>query len=242
MPGGVEEVAVPGAVRVEAIGPDGLPVFLALGLLPAGLLPVLLGGLGWAFGAVGLLAGVVHLGIAIRARRTVGRAGEGSPARRTAAHLGILGLAALADATVLGSAGLPVETLPHLHAVLNAWALVSLAGGVALIRRGRRKAHRACMLSAAAASAVFLVSYVVYHARVGSVPFDGEGLVRTIYLAVLATHVVLSVAVVPAVLVTLTRALGGREDAHRRVARWTYPVWIYVSVTGLIVYGAVHGR
>lgn len=236
-----EGVAVPGALGAGARRPNRWPVFLALGLLPAGLLPMLLGALGWAFGAVALVAGVLHLGAAVRARPRVGAAGQGSPGRRTAFHLGALALAGAAEAAMLEASGPAPEALPHLHAVLNGWTTVSLLAGLAAIRRERREAHRACMLSAAAASAVFLASYVVYHARAGSVPFDGTGTVRTVYLVVLVTHAVLATGVVPAVLVAVARALSGQEERHRRIARWTFPAWLYVSVTGLVVYWAVHG-
>lgn len=242
MASGADGLVVDGPARTEIGGGSGLPVFLALALLPAGLLPVLTGVAGWAHGAAALAAGGVHLVSAVRARPAVGAAGRGSPVLRTAAHLAVLALALAADLLLLRTAAPAPGTLPHLHAGLNAWAGLSLVAGVAMIRRERREAHRACMLSAAAASAVFLASYLVYHARVGSVPFQGEGLARTIYLAVLASHVVLAVTVVPAALLTLARALAGREEDHRRAARWTWPVWVYVSVTGLAVYWAVHVR
>ncbi len=242
MAAGAEGLAVPAATRTDPDRTAGLPVFLALALLPAGLLPVLLGLAGWAYGAAALAAGVTHLAAAVRARPSIGAPGRGSGVRRSVLHLAVLAGALAADVGLLDTRAPAPEALPHLHAGLNGWAAVSLAAGVGMIRRGRRAAHRACMLSAAAASAVFLASYLVYHARVGSVPFGGEGLARTVYLAVLASHVVLAVAVVPAALLTLARALSGREAAHRRVARWTFPVWLYVSVTGLAVYWAVHVR
>lgn len=243
MAGRAEPLPVPAASpRTEVGRMAGLPIFLALALLPVGLLPFLLGVAGWAYGAVALVAGVVHLAASVRARPAVGEAGHGAPGRRAAIHFAVLGSALAADVGVLGTAGPAPEALPHLHVVLNAWAAVSLVAGVGLIRRDRREAHRACMLSAAAASAVFLASYLVYHAQVGSVPFDGGGLARTLYLAVLGSHVVLALAVLPAALLTLARALAGREEDHRRIARWTYPVWVYVSVTGLAVYWAVHAR
>lgn len=242
MAGPAERLAVPGTARTDAGRTAGLPVFLALALLPLGLLPFLLGAAGWAYGAVALLAGVAHLGSAVGARPAIGRAGRGSPARRAALHLAVLGTALASDLALIGSSAPAPASLPHLHAALNAWAALSLVAGVGFVRRGRREAHRACMLSAAAASAVFLASYLVYHAQVGAVPFGGQGMARTLYLAVLASHVLLAVAVLPAALLTLARALSGREEAHRRAARWTYPVWVYVSVTGLVVYWAVHVR
>jgi uncharacterized membrane protein YozB (DUF420 family) len=105
-----------------------------------------------------------------------------------------------------------------------------------LIRSGRRTAHRRVMLAAVATSVAFLLSYLVYHSQVGSVRFTGQGPVRTIYFAVLITHTVLAAAIVPLVLLTLARALGGRFAAHRAVARVTLPLWLYVSVSGVAVY------
>jgi uncharacterized membrane protein YozB (DUF420 family) len=129
-----------------------------------------------------------------------------------------------------------VHDLPVLNAVLNATAAVLLVTGFALIRRGRKRAHRRVMLAAFAVSIVFLTSYLVYHAQVGSVRFRGTGALRAAYLTILFTHTVLAAAVPPLALVTLSRALRGRFDRHRAIARWTLPVWLYVSVTGVVVY------
>jgi uncharacterized membrane protein YozB (DUF420 family) len=126
--------------------------------------------------------------------------------------------------------------LPHLNAVLNATSFVLLVCGLYFILRGRVAAHRACMISALVVSCLFLVSYVVYHAQYGSMRFKGQGIVRPLYFAILITHVVLAAAIVPLVTVTLRRALRGDFIRHRRIARWTYPLWLYVSVTGVIVY------
>ncbi|MDH4067304.1 MAG: DUF420 domain-containing protein, partial [Acidobacteriota bacterium] len=115
-------------------------------------------------------------------------------------------------------------------------ATVFLVAGWVFIRQKRRDAHRACMLAALATSAGFLASYVVYHFNVGSVPFQKQGMIRAVYLTILFTHVVLAVAIVPLVLVTVSRALSARFDHHRRIARWTLPSWLYVSVTGVVVY------
>jgi putative membrane protein len=120
--------------------------------------------------------------------------------------------------------------------VLNASAASLLFVGWVLIRRGHREAHRRAMLGALACSAVFLASYLVYHFQVGSVRFQGQGPIRTVYLAILLTHTVLAVAIVPLVLVTFYRAHRQRFEAHRRLARITFPLWSYVSVTGVIVY------
>ena len=126
--------------------------------------------------------------------------------------------------------------LPTVNAVLNGTAATLLVTGFFLIRSGRRDAHRRVMTAAFACSALFLVSYLVYHAQVGSVRFQGQGTVRTVYLAILLTHTVLA-AVVPFLAVaTLFLARRGRFDAHRRLARLTLPVWLYVSVTGVVIY------
>jgi uncharacterized membrane protein YozB (DUF420 family) len=126
--------------------------------------------------------------------------------------------------------------LPTLNAALNATTAVLLLTGWWLVRRGRKRAHRVVMLAAVATSALFLASYLVYHFEVGSVRFRGQGALRVVYLAILASHTVLAAAIVPLVLVTLTRALRGRFDAHRRLARVTLPLWLWVSVTGVVVY------
>ena len=129
-----------------------------------------------------------------------------------------------------------LSTLPTFNALLNSLSAVLLTSGYVLIRQGRTNAHRACMLAAFATSTVFLISYVIYHANVGSVAFTGQGGIRVVYFAVLFSHVVLAALILPLALVTLSRALGGRFERHRRIARWTLPVWLYVSVTGVIVY------
>jgi uncharacterized membrane protein YozB (DUF420 family) len=126
--------------------------------------------------------------------------------------------------------------LPTLNAVLNATSALLLLVGWWLVRRGRREAHRRAMLAALGTSSLFLLSYLVYHFEVGSVRFTGVGAARTVYFAVLLSHTVLAVAIVPLVLVTLARALRGSFDAHRTVARYTLPLWIYVSATGVVVY------
>lgn len=133
-----------------------------------------------------------------------------------------------------------VSLLPHLNAALNATCFVFLSAGYAFIRRKKVEAHRACMIGALAASVVFLISYVVYHAQAGSRPFTGTGLVRPVYFFILITHVILAAAIVPLAIVTLRRALKGDIERHRRIARWTWPLWIYVSVTGLMVYGMLY--
>ena len=126
--------------------------------------------------------------------------------------------------------------LPTLNAALNASSAVLLVAGYLFIRRRRVTAHRACMALAVLTSAVFLVSYVTYHVQVGSVRFQGTGWIRPLYFTILVTHTVLAVVIVPLVLVTLSRALRGRFDRHRAIARVTLPLWLYVSVTGVVVY------
>ena len=129
-----------------------------------------------------------------------------------------------------------LSSLPTLNAVLNSTSAILLTTGYVLIRRRRVTQHRVCMLAAFASSTLFLISYLVYHANVGSVAFTGQGSVRVIYLSILISHVVLAVMILPLALVTLTHALRGQFDRHRRIARWTLPVWLYVSVTGVVVY------
>ncbi|HEY7555314.1 MAG TPA: DUF420 domain-containing protein [Candidatus Binatia bacterium] len=131
--------------------------------------------------------------------------------------------------------------LPTLNAALNTFSAVFLCAGYLFIRAKNVRAHRACMLSAFACSALFLVSYLIYHYQVGSVPYKGQGGIRAVYFAILLTHTILATAVVPLALITLYRALSESFDAHRRIARWTFPVWLYVSVTGVIVYMMLYG-
>jgi uncharacterized membrane protein YozB (DUF420 family) len=129
-----------------------------------------------------------------------------------------------------------VHDLPAVNATLNALSGILLIVGFLLIRSGRREQHRAVMLTAFATSAVFLDFYVIYHAQVGSVRFTRQGLVRPVYFTILITHVVLAAAVLPLALITLTHGLKGRFPRHRAIARWTFPIWLYVSVTGVLVY------
>ena len=129
-----------------------------------------------------------------------------------------------------------VSDLPGVNATLNAVSAMLLTVGYALIRGGRIVAHRACMLAACATSTLFLASYVVYHLNVGSVAFTGQGPIRIVYFTVLISHIVLAALILPLALVTLVRALRERFDAHAAIARWTLPIWLYVSVTGVAVY------
>lgn len=131
---------------------------------------------------------------------------------------------------------MPYAALPTLNAILNATSAVLLLIGYALIRRGRWRQHRAVMLAAVTTSTLFLISYLTYHAHAGSKHFLGHGWIRPVYFAILITHTILAAAILPLVLVTVTRALRGRYERHRAIARWTFPIWMYVSVTGVIVY------
>ena len=156
--------------------------------------------------------------------------------------IGVLSAAVVAAVAVLligrvPTAGrLDVSALPAVNATLNGSSAILLAAGYAFIRRRRVAAHLACMLSAFALSVFFLASYVVYHFYAGSRPFTGHGWIRPVYFVLLSTHVVLAAAIVPLALTTIWRALSGRFDRHVPVARWTLPIWFYVSVTGVVVY------
>jgi len=130
-----------------------------------------------------------------------------------------------------------ISLLPTVNATLNALSAVLLVCGYLLIRRRRIDQHRRVMQTAFATSCLFLVCYLVYHAQVGSVSFHHEGTtLRTVYLAILLTHTVLAATVPVLAIITLRRALAARYDKHRQIARWTLPIWLYVSVTGVVVY------
>ncbi len=133
-----------------------------------------------------------------------------------------------------------VTDLPALNAALNATSFVLLTAGWFLIKSGRRQAHKRCMIAALVVSAAFLTSYVIYHLQVGSVPFQKTGWIRTVYFLVLIPHVILAAAIVPMVLITVSRALSNRFDRHKQIAKITLPLWLYVSVTGVIVYGMLY--
>jgi putative membrane protein len=126
--------------------------------------------------------------------------------------------------------------LPAVNATLNALSGTFLFVGYVLIRRREIHAHRNAMLGAFASSTLFLISYLVYHAQAGSRPFTGQGAIRYVYFAILITHVILAAAILPMAITTLSRGLRGRYDDHRRIARWTFPAWMYVSITGVVVY------
>jgi putative membrane protein len=129
-----------------------------------------------------------------------------------------------------------ITTLPLVNATLNGIATVLLVAGYFLIKRGEREAHRAAMVAAFATSVLFLVSYLVYHAHAGSRPFTGQGPIRVVYFTILISHIILAALIPPLAAVTLWLAYRGRFDRHVRIARWTLPMWLYVSVTGIAVY------
>ena len=129
-----------------------------------------------------------------------------------------------------------IHSLPAINASLNAISGVLLVIGYALMRARRIDLHRRVMIAAFITSSVFLACYLIYHAQVGSVRFTREGFVRPVYFTILITHVTLAAAVLPLAIITLTRGLKGRYPRHRAIARWTFPIWLYVSVTGVLVY------
>lgn len=129
-----------------------------------------------------------------------------------------------------------LSALPTINATLNGTCALLLAAGFLFIRRRHVGAHKVCMGSAFAVSVLFLISYLTYHYQVGSKSFGGQGTIRAIYFTILISHTILAVAIVPLALITLSRGLKGRFDRHVRIARWTLPLWLYVSITGVIVY------
>ena len=131
---------------------------------------------------------------------------------------------------------LSIETLPHVNAALNAIAACFLFAGFLYVRAGNTSAHRACMVSAVVVSGLFLVSYVILRMNAPIFQFQGQGLIRPIYFTILASHVILAMAIVPLVGFTLFRAVTSRFELHRKVARWAWPAWMYVSVSGVVVY------
>jgi uncharacterized membrane protein YozB (DUF420 family) len=131
---------------------------------------------------------------------------------------------------------IPLEFLPTVNAMLNGTSAVLLLTGYWLIRRGKVTAHKTCMLTALVVSALFLVSYVYYHVHEGRTCFSGAGWIRLAYFALLGSHTVLAGAVVPLAIVTAGLGLRGSYARHARIARWTFPIWVYVSATGVLVY------
>jgi len=132
--------------------------------------------------------------------------------------------------------GTDLSFMPAVNAAFNATSATLLVLGLAAIRRGRREVHKRLMVSAFAALVLFLCGYVLYHYAHGDTKYEGVGAIRTIYFSVLATHVVLSIVMVPMILATLYLAVRGRFATHKRLARWTFPIWLYVSVTGVVIY------
>jgi uncharacterized membrane protein YozB (DUF420 family) len=128
------------------------------------------------------------------------------------------------------------STFPAINATLNGTSALLLVTAHGMIKRGRIAAHRVLMLAAVGTSSLFLISYVYYHAHVGSVRFQGQGWSRPLYFSILISHTILAIAIVPLVIITLIRALREHFDRHRTIARWTYPLWLYVSVTGVVIY------
>jgi uncharacterized membrane protein YozB (DUF420 family) len=128
------------------------------------------------------------------------------------------------------------SVLPAVNATLNATSGILLLTGYVLIKRRQIDAHRRAMLAAFTSSTLFLISYVVYHYHAGSRPFPGQGPIRAVYFAILVSHVILAIVILPFIISTLTKGLRGQYARHKRVARWTFPLWMYVSVTGVIVY------
>jgi putative membrane protein len=133
-----------------------------------------------------------------------------------------------------------VSDLPHLNAALNTLSTIFLITGWLLIKRRRILPHKRAMTAAIVTSALFLTSYVIYHANVGSKPFPGTGLIRTIYFAILIPHVILAAVSLPPILITFARGLRRDDARHRKIARWTFPLWLFVSVSGVAVYGMLY--
>ncbi len=129
-----------------------------------------------------------------------------------------------------------VHALPAVNATLNATATVLLVTGYTLIRQRRANAHRRVMLTRFGVSVAFLICYLIYHSQVGSVAYQKTGIIRTVYFSILITHTILAATVPVLAIITLRRALRGKFESHRRIARWTFPIWLYVSVTGVVVY------
>ena len=133
-----------------------------------------------------------------------------------------------------------VTNLPALNAFLNSVSALLLGAGYYFIRHQQTDRHRVCMISAFVVSCLFLASYLYYHYQVGSVPFTKQGWIRPVYYTILVTHIVLAASIVPMALITRSRALRGRYGAHRRIARWTWPIWMYVSVSGVCIYAMLY--
>ena len=129
-----------------------------------------------------------------------------------------------------------IPYLPHFQALLNSAATIMLGAGFYFIRQHQHTRHRNCMITALVISSVFMISYLSYHAAVGYMPFAGQGMIRPVYFTLLASHVILAAAIVPLVLITVYFALRGHFTRHPRIARWTLPLWLYVSISGVVIY------
>ena len=130
----------------------------------------------------------------------------------------------------------PLSFLPRIYATINGITAVVLVAGVLAIKNGKRQLHKQLMTTAIALSVVFLVMYVAYHMTTDSTKFGGEGMIRNVYFIILITHIILSIAVIPLVMITYVRALAQKFDKHKKIAKITFPIWLYVAVTGVIVY------
>ena len=129
-----------------------------------------------------------------------------------------------------------LSILPLFHAILNGCTALFLITGFILIMNKKIKAHKFCMITALSLSSIFLVSYVVYHFNTGHVVYQGTGLIRTVYLSILVSHIILAVVILPLALFTVYRGLTNQLDKHRKIARWTLPLWLYVAITGVVIY------
>ena len=129
-----------------------------------------------------------------------------------------------------------IPYLPPLQAILNTMATILMSTGYYFIRNKNQAAHRACMIGTLVISGLFLISYSYYHLKIGNIPFAGQGIIRPVYFTILATHVLLAAITVPLVITTVAFILKGKRENHRRLARWTLPIWLYVSITGVIIY------
>lgn len=129
-----------------------------------------------------------------------------------------------------------IPIIPPFLAILNATAASLIVTGYIFVRKGARSAHRTCMISALVVSTVFMIFYLYYHAKIGNIPFAGSGFIRPIYFSILASHVILAAVLFPMALITAGLAIRGNTSRHRRIARWTLPIWLYVSITGIIIY------
>lgn len=138
-----------------------------------------------------------------------------------------------------GEPGELVRAIPFFNAVVNGCTFVLIAAGIVAVKSGKKQVHRTFMLSAMVMSVIFLLGYVTYHAQVESTPFGGEGAIRTIYFTILISHIVLAAIIAPLVLVTVYKAVKGDFETHKKWARITYPIWLYVSITGIIVYAMI---